>query len=136
MSQSLVREIMTIGVPTCRTQASLDEVAHLLLEKSREGVVVLNEHGHGIGIVTREILLEAFARPDFSTRLTAEEIMSEVIPEIPPDIPIQVAVQMMRDMKTRIAFLMHHGGGVGYPSATLSYEDILEQIAVEKITIL
>ena len=136
MPQSLVREHMTIGVQTCQAQASLAEVARLLLEKSQEGIVVLNEHGHGIGIITREILLEVFARPDFSTRLTAEEIMSEVIPQIPPDIPIQVAVQMMRDMKTRIVFLMHHGGGVGYPSATLSYEDILEQLALEKITIL
>ncbi len=136
MSQPLVRDIMTIGVPTCHAKAPIVNIARLLHEKSYEGVVVLNAHGHGIGIVTREILLDAFGRPDFSCQLTAEEIMSEAIPEIPPDIPIQVAVQMMRDMNTRIVFLMHHGGGVGYPSATLTYEDILEHIALEKIALL
>ncbi len=127
-SRKLVRDLMTVGVPTCPTDAPIIEVARFILEKRVEAMVVLNEEGHAVGVVSQEELIKAYGRDDAAS-LRAEDVMRDDVPQLPPDIPLTTAAQMMRDMRVRAVFLMHHAGGVIYPAAMLSYTHLLRHLA-------
>lgn len=95
----LVRDLMAIGVKTCPTDTPIRGIVDMLLE----GVVVLDEEGHGVGVVTQDELVKAYAR-------------HEVL-QIPPDVPLKTAAQ-----------LMHHG----YPAAAISYKHFLRHLAARE----
>lgn len=124
----LVRDLMTIGVKTCSQDTPIRELTCLLLDGDLEAVVILDEDGHGAGVVTQDELVRAYAQPDFEA-LTAADIMCPDVPEVPPDIPLKVAAQLMQDRKVRVFFLMHHGDGIRYPAAVISYKHFLRHLA-------
>jgi CBS domain-containing protein len=126
----LVRDLMTVGVPTCKWDSSIVDIACFLLEKNVEAMCVLDEEGHGIGVVGMDELVQAYTREGYET-LTAEDIMSEGVPELPADISLSVAAQMMKDKGTRIAYMLHNSAGIIYPAAYLSYRHILRYMAAQ-----
>ena len=126
----LVRDLMTVGVPTCPADTLITEVARLILQEEWESIVVLNDEGHAVGVVSQDELVGAYAA-DSARPLTAEEIMHEGVPEIPPDIPLTAAAQIMQDQKVRALFLMHHSDGISYPAAMLSYRHLLRHLAAQ-----
>ena len=68
MNQSerkLVRDLMTVGVPTCPPHTPIVDLTRLMLEKNWEAVVVLDgEEGHAIGVVGQDELMKAYERED------------------------------------------------------------------------
>jgi len=129
--RKLVRDLMTVGVPTCPPHTPIVDLVRLMLEKNWEAVIVLDgDEGHALGVVSQDELVKAYEREDART-LTAEQIMHEGVPQIPPDIPLTVAAQMMLDQKVRAFFLMHHAGGVVYPAAMITYRHILRHLAAQ-----
>lgn len=131
LKRKLVRDLMSVGVATCPPDAPLPAVARLLLNKELEGVVVLDEQGHALGVVTQDELIAAYTQGEYQ-RLTAADVMQDGVPQVPPDIPLTAAAQIMRDRRVRVLFLMHHAGGIEYPAAVLSYRHFLRLIAMEK----
>jgi CBS domain-containing protein len=126
--QKLVRDLMTVGVPTCKWDSPMRDIARFLLEHHVEAMCVLDAEGHGIGVVGEQELVAAYGREDLDS-LKAEDIMSEGVPEFNADLPLTVAAQMMKDKGTRIAYMMHNAGGIVYPAAYMSYRHILRHIA-------
>lgn len=126
----LVRDLMKIGVFSCKLDTPVPQVVNLLLDNDIEGLVVLDGNGNAAGVVTRNELVDLYTSPDPLSSLTAQDIMRYDIPRIPPDIPVSAVGGLMRDCHTRIFFIMHHGGGVSYPSATISYKQLLENIVL------
>jgi CBS domain-containing protein len=124
----LVRDLMTVGVPTCMLDTPITDVARLLLDADVEGVIVLDAEGHAAGMISQDELVRAYARDD-ARSLVAAEIMREDVPEILPDIPLTVAAQIMQDRHVRVFFLMHHSDGIHYPAAMLSYRHLLRHLA-------
>lgn len=124
----LVRDLMTVGVPTCKWNSPIRDVARFLLEHHVEAMCVLDAEGHGIGVVGEQELVAAYGREDLDS-LKAEDIISEGVPELNPDLPLTAAAQMMRDRGIRIAYMMHNAGGIIYPAAYISYRHILRHIA-------
>lgn len=130
-SRKLVRDLMTVGVPTCPPDTPIVNLTRLMLEKNFEAVVVLDgEEGHALGVVSQAELVKAYQREDVHS-LTAENIMHEGVPEVPPDIPLEVAAQMMLDQNVRAFFLMHHAGGIVYPAAMITYRHLLRHLAAQ-----
>jgi CBS domain-containing protein len=130
-SRKLVRDLMTVGVPTCPPHTSIVELTRLMLEKNWEAVVVLDgDEGHAIGVVGQDELVKAYEREDVRT-LTAEQVMHEGVPTIPPDVLLTVAAQMMVDQHVRAFFLMHNAGGIIYPAAYITYRHILRHLAAQ-----
>lgn len=125
----LVRDLMTVGVLTCPPDTSIPELAQLLLTYELDDVIVLDE-GKALGTVGQEQLVAALHRDD-ARSLKAIDILREGIPQIPPDIPILAAAQIMRDLKVRTLFLMHHAGGIEYPAAAIGYKHLLRYLAAE-----
>lgn len=128
MKQLLVRDLMTVGVPTCKWETPITDIARFLLEHHVEAMCVLDPEGHGIGVVGEEELVAAYGKENQDS-LKAEDIMSEGVPELGADIPLTVAAQMMKDKAIRIAYMMHNAGGIIYPAAYISYRHILRHIA-------
>jgi CBS domain-containing protein len=128
----LVRDLMHIGVITCRTNTSLVEAAAILLREHLDSLVVLDERGHAVGLLGQEEAIAAYSRSCVITRtcdsLTAAEVMRPEIPEIPPDIPAAAAAQIMLDQGVRGLYLMHHDGGISWPAAVLRVEDVLRHL--------
>lgn len=120
----LVRDLMTVGVPTCKTSTPVLEIARYLLEKQIEEMVVLNAEGEGLGVVGYAQLAPLFGRDDLPD-LTAEMVMHEGLPELPADIPAAAAAQMMKDRGLRVVYILHNSAGIIYPAAFLSYWHVL-----------
>ena len=124
----LVRDIMTVGVPTCKWNTPLVEISRHLVDHNGEALCVLDSEGHGIGVVGIDELINAYAKDNMDSAL-AEEIMTEGVPEIQADLSLKVAAKIMQDKKVRVAYLMHNSAGIIYPAAYLTYRHILRYIA-------
>mgnify|MGYP000271248991 CR=1 FL=1 len=125
---NLVRDLMTVGVPTCKTTSPVVDVARFILEHNLEEMVVLDDEGHGVGVIGYEELVGIYGRDNVDA-LTAEEVMREGVPKLPPDIPVNLAAQMMKDQRIRAAYMTHNAGGIIYPAAYISYRHILRALA-------
>jgi CBS domain-containing protein len=124
----LVRDLMTVGVPTCPLDTPLADLARMMVEKGWEGIVVLEpEQGHAIGAVTQDELVAVYARGE-GEGLTAEDVMRPDLPTAPPDIPLTAAAQLMRDLGARVLYMTHHAGGIEYPAAWLTYTHLLRHL--------
>ena len=130
MNNFLVRELMTVGVPTCKWDTPIREIARFLLEHQVEAMCVLDAEGHGIGVVGEQELVAAYGRDNWDD-LLAEVIMSEGVPELGADIPLTVAAQVMKDKGIRIAYMLHNSSGIIYPAAFISYRHILRHMAAK-----
>jgi CBS domain-containing protein len=126
----LVRNLMTVGVPTCKTDTPIVDIARFLLEHNVEGMCVLDREGNGVGVVGMEELTAAYSREDVRS-LTAEQVMREGMPTLKADMPLPVAAQMMRDQHTRIAYMIHNAAGIIYPAAYVTYRHIVRHLGAE-----
>ena len=130
MKPLLIRDLMTVGVPTCKTSSPVVEIARFLVEHNIEEMVVLGSEGEGVGVVGYEELVDAYGREDVQS-LTAEDVMREGVPELPADIPLTAAAQMMKDKRIRAAYMTHNSAGIIYPAAMISYRHIVRHLAAK-----
>jgi CBS domain-containing protein len=126
----LVRDLMTVGVPTCKTSTLIIDIAQFLIDNNVEEMVVLGNEGEGVGVIGYEELVRAYGREDVKS-LTAEQVMREGVPELPADIPLTAAAQMMKDKGIRAAYMNHNSAGIIYPAAMISYRHIVRHIAAK-----
>jgi len=127
----LVRDLMTVGVPTCTAETPVVDLVRMLLEQGWEAVVVLDGmEGHALGVISQDELIKAYIHAENGNQI-AGEIMREGVPQVPPDIPLAAAAQLMQDLKVRTLYLMHHAGGIEYPAAMISYKHLLRQLAAD-----
>lgn len=129
----LVRDLMTVGVPTCKTTTPIVDIARFILDNHVEEMVVLGTEGEGVGVVGYEELVGAYGKDDAKS-LTAEEIMREGVPELPAEITLVLAAQLMKDQGIRAAYMTHHSAGITYPAALISYKHILRYLAAKNDT--
>ena len=124
---SLVRDLMTVGVTTCSPDASLANLARMILENGLEDIIVLEE-GHALGVLGQDDLVRVYAAGN-GANMTARQAMREGVPQVPPDIPLEAAAQIMRDLSVRSLFLMHHAGGIEYPAGVITYRHLIRHLA-------
>ena len=121
---------MTVGVPTCKFNTPVVDIASFLIENNAEEMVVLGEEGEGVGVCGYKELVNAYDREDVR-ELTAEEVMSEGVPELPSDIPLKLAAQLMKDRNVRVAYMNHNSAGIIYPAASISYKHLVRHLAAK-----
>lgn len=124
----LVRDLMTVGVPTCKITTPVVDIARFLIENNLEEMVVLGDEGEGVGVCGYEELVSAYNRDDVR-ELTAEVIMREGVPELPSDIPLKLAAQLLKDKNVRVAYMNHNSAGIIYPAASISYKHLIRHLA-------
>ena len=129
-SPELVRDLMTVGVPTCKHDTLITEIARFVIENNVEELVVLGDEGEGVGVCGYKELVNAYERDDIR-KLTAEDVMTEGVPELPSDIPLKLAAQLMRDKNIRVAYMNHNSAGIIYPAASLSFRHLVRHLAAK-----
>ena len=128
MRPLLVRDLMTVGVPTCKPDSPVADIARFLLEHEVEAMCVLDAEGQAIGLVGRAEIVRVYGREE-ARALRAEDVMTEGVPELQAETPLTVGAQLMQDKGTRIAYVMHNSAGITYPAAYISYGHILRHLA-------
>ncbi len=124
MKEKLVRDTMQLGVPTCKTDTPLPDVARLLSEEERDVLVVMGEKGVQ-GVVSQSDLARAFLG-DYRS-MTAQEIMSVKVHSVSPDIPLKTAIEMMLEKGVHQVLVMRvNGGGKPVPTGVLSKHHLIE----------
>ncbi len=117
---------MRVGVPTCREDVALAEVARLLVERNASALVVLDEDGNAVGWVGEEHVARAAGHSNAA--LVASDVMVEQVPTIPPDVPAVAAANLMLDRGIRQLFVVHHAGGIVYPAAVFTLQDVIRVV--------
>jgi CBS domain-containing protein len=126
MSGKLVRDLMQIGVPACKTHSSLTDVARLLAREARDILVVMDDQGVQ-GVVSQSDLARAFVSDYLS--LTAQDIMSPRMFSVSPDIPVKTAVELMLEKGVHQLLVMPHNGENAVPVGVLSKRHLIEIMA-------
>lgn len=122
----LVRDIMKIGVPVCKRETRLPEVARIMAQENANAVIVMDEFG-ACGVVSQTDLVQAYPR-NYEI-LAAEQVMTEKIIEVGPEAPITVAANLMNAEHVHQLFLMHTHPGPSRPSAVITMRAILREMA-------
>jgi len=125
----LVRDVMRIGVPTCKLEDSVTQLARQMVEQGWTAVVVMDEDGDARGWVNERMLALAYTTGDRASELVAADMMDEDIPEAPADIPLTATVQLMADLGVDHLFFMHHAGGKMWPASVLNLRDVVKALA-------
>ena len=62
MPTTLVRDLMQVGVPTCREDTPLKDVARLLVERNVAALIVLDEDANMVGWIGDQHVARAINR--------------------------------------------------------------------------
>ena len=65
----LVRDVMRIGVPTCKLEDTVAHVAALMIDGGHTAVVVLDEEADTRGWINEHILASAYCAPRLPLRM-------------------------------------------------------------------
>lgn len=134
----LIRDVMHLGVPTCKLADPLGKVAALMLDQAATALVVLDEDADTRGWINETRLAQAYLRVAQTLEvsetsrvwaLTAADIMDEDVPEAPSDIPLTAAGQLMADLGVDHLFMLHHAAGRSWPASVLSLRDLVRALA-------
>lgn len=139
-SPFLARDVMRIGVPTCKPDDPIAFLAAQMIEHGWTAMVVMDDEGDARGWVNEKMLATGYAwlsalapdawplTPD-QRPLTAADIMDEHVPDAPADLPLTAIVHLMADMGADHMFFMHHAGGRSWPASMLSLRDVVKALA-------
>ncbi len=125
----LVRDVMRIGVPTCKLGDAITDLARQMIDQGWTAVVVMDDDGDARGWINERSLAVAYSHGERRDDLTAADIMDEDVPEAPVDIPLAATVQIMADMGVDHLFFMHNAGGKSWPASVLNLRDIVKALA-------
>jgi len=134
MYERMVKEVMQRELVTCLVTTPIDHVMRRLVEYGVHALVVVDEDGYAIGIVSQtDVLLAYRARPaDEATPQRAGEIMSsELITCAPAATLLEAVTLMTRNHIHRLVVAKPDSGHV-YPLGILSMTDIIRHLNNER----
>ena len=131
MSEKLVRDWMHPGVITCRPDTSIQRVAETLDEKDISALVVVNENGDAVGVISRTDLVNArFIQPYLKhwPGMAAEHLMSKPVITVAPAESIAEAARMLHDRRIHRLVVMEERDGHRKPVGILSVTDLARHV--------
>lgn len=132
-SHLLVRDVMRIGVPTCKLDEPIERLAAQMVEHGWTAVIVLDDDGDTRGWLNERMLAQGYVLlgtlPSGARPLIVADIMEERVPEVAADLPLTAVVQLMADMGVDHMFFIHHAGGRSWPASMLSLRDVVKALA-------
>ena len=129
----LVRDVMRIGVPTCKLEDTVAHVAALMIDGGHTAVIVLDEDADTRGWINEHILASAYVRTaaaaEDASAIAIQDVMDEDVPECASDLPLAAAVGIMADLGVDHMFFLHHAAGRTWPASVLSLRDVVKALA-------
>ncbi len=113
-SRMQVREAMSSPVISVNESEDMVQVANKMREQKVGAVIVLNEHGLPVGIVTeRDIVTRVVAEGVSPSTLLAGKIMTSPLKMVEPEMPLMDAMRMMDKENIRRLGVIYKGDLVG-----------------------
>ena len=123
--RSTVGDVMSRSYLVCRPDAPISDAARGLVERHARSVVVLDDHGTAIGILTSHDLLALY--PDHVAGVTAADQMHPPLTTTADTALAQAIDVMIRNEVHRLVVLNAATGGV--PVGLISSWDVLAEMA-------
>ena len=127
MAELNVRDWMHRGVITCRPDTPVAEVARTMDARDISALVVVDEAGDAIGVISRTDLVNArFVQPYLKhwRGMNAEHLMSKPVISVTPDIAIKGAVALLRTRRIHRLVVVEEQAGHKRPVGILSVTDL------------
>ncbi len=125
-----VRELMHEGVVTCGSEATVDQIATLLLDRKIHAVVVVDGLRNAVGVVSQTDLVLARQGRDPGTfrAMRARDIMTPDLVACEPGTSITEAVTMMTSRRIHRLVVLDLTGGKQEPVGVVSMTDIVRSM--------
>jgi CBS domain-containing protein len=122
-TRMVVKDVMTSPVVTTEEQAAANKVAKLMLDNKVGCVIVTNNAGKPIGIITeRDLVVRVLAKNLAPDSAPAKDVMTSPLVTVDPEAPINEAARMMSKRDIRRLGVLYKGNLVGIVSS----KDILD----------
>lgn len=128
----LVGEVMHHGVLTCRRDTPIQDVARNMSEQDVSALVVVNDEGHMIGLISRTDLVNARLYEQYWKHwrgLTAGHIMVTDVVAVGRDDTMQHASKLMMERRIHRVVVVEPAGEGHRPVGVLSVTDLVRDIA-------
>lgn len=132
MADKLVRDWMHHDVITCHPETPVMEVAQIMGEKDISALVVVNDSGGAVGVISRTDLVNArFIQPYLKhwVGMAAEHLMTKNVIGISPDATIDEAAQKIRENKIHRLVVTEESGDRVRPIGILSVTDLAKHVS-------
>jgi len=132
MSEVRVRDWMHEGVITCSPDTPIAEVAATMDAKDISALVVVNEAGDAIGVISRTDLVNArFIQPYLKhwRGMTAEHLMSKPAISISPEALITDAARIIQEKRIHRLVVVESPAGHVRPVGILSVTDLARHVS-------
>lgn len=132
MAKTLVRDWMHVGVVTCRPDTPAGEVADTMEAYDISALVVVNDQGEAVGVISRMDLLNAtFVQPYLRhwRGMVARHLMSSPVVSVRAETPVEEAVRLLRERKIHRLIVTEPEGGRERPVGILSVTDLVRHLA-------
>ncbi|MGQ9927517.1 MAG: CBS domain-containing protein [Chloroflexaceae bacterium] len=130
--ERLVGEVMHHGVLTCRRETPIQDVARQMSEQDVSALVVVNDEGNMIGLISRTDLVNARLYEQYWKHwrgLTAGHIMVTDVVSVRPDDSVQDASRLMMERRIHRVVVVEDAGEGVKPIGVLSVTDVVRDIA-------
>jgi CBS domain-containing protein len=122
-----VRDWMHKGVVSCRGDTPVQEVAKTMETKDISALVVVDDQGDAVGVISRTDLVNArFIQPYLKhwRGMTAEHLMSNPVISVSPDTGINEAVRRLHEKRIHRLVVVEESAGHIRPVGILSLTDL------------
>ena len=127
-SEKSVETWMHRGVLSCGPETPVEEVAKTMASEDISALVVTDEGGNAVGVISRTDLVNArFVQPYMKhwRGMTASHLMSQPVVSVPPEASVREAAQMMQEKNVHRVVVGVHEGEKLKPVGILSVTDLV-----------
>ncbi len=135
MGKATVRDWMHRGVFVCRPDTPASEVAEAMAARDISALVVVDDRGHALGVISETDLAAAAPKQGQRPRwqgLVAADLMSSPVISVRADAPVEEAARLIREQKIRRVVVTEPEGDRERPVGILSVSDMLRHMAGER----
>lgn len=132
MARTPVRDWMHVGVVTCRPDTAAAEVADTMKAHDVSALVVVDDGGYVVGVISRTDLLNAvFVQPYLQhwRGMTAQHLMSSPVVSVRSDTSVEEAIALIHDRRIHRIVVTARDGDRERPIGILSVTDVASHIA-------
>lgn len=134
MVERTVEEVMHRGVLTCKRDTPVQDVARQMAEQDVSALVVVNEEGNMIGLISRTDLVNARLYEQYWKHwrgLTAGHIMVTDVLSVYPNDSLQHASKLLVERKIHRVIVVEDNANGVRPVGVLSTTDLVRNMADE-----
>jgi CBS domain-containing protein len=129
MEDKSVADVMQRGTFNCQPDTPVAEVARRMVEHDVSALVVIDEGGYLMGVVTRTDLVTLRAYEDYWAHTTAQHAMVQKVITISPQATVRQASRLMVKKKVHRLIVVEEEGDRLRPVGVISQTDIVRDMA-------